>query len=91
MNKIIAISQLQTQAKTYVDQVRETDEPIVITQRGHPAAVLVSYEDFEGLLATRDEMSYADWRKRLARAEKEAGEGKGLALESYLKTRKAKS
>ena len=45
MDRIIAISQLQTGAKKYVDMVKETDEPIIITQRGHPAAVLVGYEE----------------------------------------------
>lgn len=88
MDKIIAISQLQTQAKKYVDMVKETDEPVVISQRGHPAAVLVSYADFEGLSATRDEMSYSDWKKRLARAERETASGKGKDLEAYLKSRK---
>ena len=89
MDKIIGISQLQTRAKKFVDQVKETDEPIIITQRGHPAAVLVSYDEFEGLMATQDEMSYGDWRSRLARAERESRAGKGIALESYIKDRKA--
>ena len=88
MERIIAISQLQTKAKQYVDQVKETDEPVIITQRGHPAAVLVSYEEFEGLQATRDEMSYADWPRRLARAERETRKGQGRTLESCLHDRK---
>jgi hypothetical protein len=37
---------------------------------------------------TLDEMSYPDWRKRLARAERELNEGKGIELEEYLKRRK---
>ena len=53
MDKIIPISDLQTQAKKYVDQVKETEQPVVITQRGRAAAVLVSYEAYEGFLATR--------------------------------------
>jgi prevent-host-death family protein len=52
------ISDLPSQAERYVDQVRETDQPVVITQRGRAAALLVSYETFGGFLATRDEMSY---------------------------------
>jgi prevent-host-death family protein len=55
MDKIIPISDLQTKAKQYVEQVKETDQPVVITQRGRAAAVLVSYESYEGFLATRDE------------------------------------
>lgn len=87
MDKIIPISDLQSKAKKYVDQVRDTDQPVVITQRGRAAAVLVSYEAFEGFLATRDEMSYPDWERRLARATKESAEGKGISLAAYVKRR----
>jgi len=88
MYRIIAISQLQTGAKKYVDMVKETDEPIIITQRGHPAAVLVGYEEFAGLQATQEEMSHPDWKQRLARAETESRLGRGKPLESYLRDRK---
>lgn len=90
MDKIIPISELQTSAKKWVDQVRDTDQPVVITQRGKPAAVLVSCDDFEGMKATLDEMSYPDWRKRLARAKRELAAGKWQSLESYIKERAAK-
>jgi len=39
------------------------------------------------LLPTRKEMSFPDWRKRLARAKRESGTG--MPLEKYLKQRKA--
>lgn len=87
MDEIIPISELQVHAKKWVDRVKETDRPLVITQRGKPAAVLVSCEDFEGLCATRDEMSHSDWKQRLARAKKESAAGKGIALETYARER----
>jgi prevent-host-death family protein len=87
MDKVIPISDLQSKAKKYVDQVKETDQPVVITQRGRAAAVLVSYDAFEGFLATRDEMSYPDWQQRLRRARKESGAGKRLTLDAYVKRR----
>lgn len=87
MDKIIPISDLQTKAKKYVEQVKETEQPVVITQRGRPAAVLVRYEDYEGFLETRDEMSFPDWENRLRRARLEAGRGKAASLDSYLKKR----
>jgi len=52
MDKIIPISDLQTKAKKYVDQVRETEQPVIVTQRGRASAVLVNYELYEGMLAT---------------------------------------
>jgi len=87
MDKIIPISDLQTQAKKYVEQVKETDQPVVITQRGRAAAVLVSYEAYEELLATRDEMSYPDWDRRLRQAQRDSKQGKGVSLDGYLKRR----
>ena len=87
MEKIIPISDLQSKAKKYVDQVKETDQPVVITQRGRAAAVLVSFESYEGFLATRDEMSYPDWQARLQRAERESKRGKRLSLDAYMKRR----
>jgi prevent-host-death family protein len=87
MDKIIPISDLQTHAKKYVDQVKDTEDPVVITQRGRAAAVLVSYEAYEGFLATRDEMSYPDWERRLRVAHRESKQGKGITLDAYLKRR----
>ena len=87
MDKIIPISDLQTKAKKYVEQVKETDQPVVITQRGRAAAVLVSVEVYEGLLATRDEMSYPDWETRLARAKRESKKGKSVSLDTYVARR----
>ena len=90
MDKIIPFSEFQVRAKKWVDQVRDTDQPVVITQRGKPAAVLVSCDDYEGMKATLDEMSYPDWKKRLARAEKESAAGKGIPMDEYFRKRSAK-
>ena len=87
MDKIIPISDLQTKAKQYVEQVKETDQPVVITQRGRAAAVLMSVESYEGFLATRDETRDPDWERRLRRARNEAKQGKGLSHDVYLKRR----
>jgi len=52
--------------------------------------VLVSCDEYEGMQATLDEMSYPDWKERLARAERESAAGLGQSLESYIKERAAK-
>lgn len=91
MDKIIPISDLQTQAKKFVEQVRKTAEPLIVTQRGRASAVLVSYEAYEGLLATQDEMSYEDWKSRLSRARREGRTGKSRSLEAYLQKRSRRS
>jgi prevent-host-death family protein len=87
MDKIIPISDLQTKAKKYVEQVRDSEQPVVITQRGRAAAVLVSFEAFECFLATHDEMTDPDWEGRLRRARREAKAGKTTPLETYVRRR----
>ncbi len=89
MEKIVPISDLQTQAKKIVESVKHTRDPVVITQRGRPAALLVNYEDYEGMVATLDEMSQPDWRERLAEAERDSKAGRGIELEEF-KARRAK-
>ncbi|MBI4063992.1 MAG: type II toxin-antitoxin system Phd/YefM family antitoxin [Elusimicrobia bacterium] len=88
MDNIIPISSLQSKAKKYVDLVRRTHEPIVITQRGKTACVLVDYDSYWGHRATQDEMIYSDWKKRLTQAQKESKRGLGKSLEGYLASRK---
>jgi len=43
--------------------------------------------ELPGVFATRDEMSYPDWRHRLRQARQEAKQGKGLSLDDYLQRR----
>ncbi len=87
MERIIPITDLQTHAKQCVDSVRETGEPIIVTRRGRAAAVLLDYEQYEGLRETRDEMSYPDWRARASRARREFAEGKFVTLDAYRRGR----
>ena len=86
MDKIVPISELQSKARQIVEQAQKTEEPVIITQRGRAAAVVMSYDIYEGFMATETEMSYPDWQSRLARAKKESG--KGEPLETYRKRRK---
>jgi prevent-host-death family protein len=46
MEKILPITDLQRRAGQIVDALRESDEPVVITQRGRPAAILISAEKY---------------------------------------------
>lgn len=81
MEKILPISDLQTKTKEIVEGVKKTGDPVIITQRGRPAALLVNYEEYEGMLHTLDEMSYPDWQERLERAKKESESGQFVTLE----------
>jgi len=91
MLNIVPVTDLQQKTRKFIKQVRETGHPIVITQRGRPAAILSSVEDFEGTLMTIEEMSYPDWRDRLETATRDLDSGKGATLETYLKKRARRS
>jgi len=90
MDKIVPISDLQTQAKSIVGSVKDSGDPVVITQRGRPAALLVNYEVYEGMVATLEAMSDPDWRERLAEAEKDSKAGRGVELSRWKATHKKK-
>lgn len=72
METIVPISDLQSHAKKIIERVKNTRDPVVITQRGRPAALLVNYEDYAGMVATLEEMSQPDWRERLVEAERDS-------------------
>lgn len=44
----LSLSEAKIKLSSLVDKVNTTDEAIVITKNGRPAAVLVSPEEFEG-------------------------------------------
>lgn len=83
METIVPISGLQSQAKKIVERVKKTRDPVVITQRGRPAALLVNYEDYAGMVATLEEMSQPDWRERLAEAERDSRASKSIGLAEF--------
>ena len=85
---IVPISELQTRSRTLVEQVRKTGVPIVVTQRGRPAAMLVNYELYEGHLATLDETSFPDSDARLQRARDEIAAGKLIPHEEIIARKK---
>ena len=75
---IVPVSDLRQDAASVLKRVRESHEPVVITQRGRAAAILVSVERFER--TERD----LDLLRLLARGEREIAEGRGFDLEDVL-------
>lgn len=50
--KTLSLSEVKMKLSGLIDEVGATDEEIVITKNGRPAAVLVSPDEFEGLKET---------------------------------------
>ena len=78
MPTIIPITDLRQDAAMVLRRVRESKEPIVITQRGRAAAVMMSAEAYERSEHDRELL------RLLARGEKEIAAGKGHGLNAVL-------
>ena len=50
--KALSVSEAKMKLSSLIDTVNATDEEIMITKNGRPAAVLVSPEEFESLKET---------------------------------------
>jgi prevent-host-death family protein len=75
---IIPITDLRQDATAIVKRVTTSREPLVITQRGRAAAVMVSMEAYE------QSQYELELLRLLARGEKEIEAGKGYNLEVVL-------
>jgi prevent-host-death family protein len=75
---IVPITDLRQDATAIVDRASTTREPIVITQRGRPAAVMVSIEAYEH---GQHELEIL---RLLARGEREIEAGRGHDLDDVL-------
>lgn len=75
---IVPITDLRQDATAIVKRVTKSREPLIITQRGRAAAVMVSVADYEH---SRQELAIL---RLLARGEKEINKGKGYALDTVL-------
>lgn len=75
---IIPVSDLRQDAAKVLKRVRDSGEPIVITQRGRAAAVMLSIEAFEQ--AERD----MELLRLLAKGEREIDAGEGHDLDAVL-------
>ena len=51
--KTLPLAQVKANLSRLVDQVVETDEEIVITRNGRPAAILMSPDEYEALKETQ--------------------------------------
>ncbi len=75
---IIPITDLRQDAAAALKRARDSRQPVVITQRGRAAAVLVSIETYKASEQERDLL------RLLAKGDREIAAGKGHDLEAVL-------
>ena len=69
------LSAFRANVASFVDQVRETRRPIVLTQHGRSAAVLLGAADYEALVEEIEVL------RDIHASERELAEGKGIPHE----------
>ncbi len=76
---IVPITDLRQDAAAVLRRLRGSREPLVITQRGRAAAIMLSPEAYE---RSRHELALL---RLLARGEREISQGKGHSLDGVLR------
>ena len=65
--KTLSLSEVKMKLSELVDRVHSTDEEVVITKNGRPAAVLVSSEEFESWKETIEILASGDLMDEIRR------------------------
>jgi len=82
MAKILPISEVKARLPELVNGVAEREEEIIVTRNGRPAAMLVSYAEYERLKETLDILSDPEMMRQIRESETEIAAGKkGLSFE----------
>jgi len=76
MSKTMPISEVKTRLPELVSGVAEREEEIVVTRNGKPAAVLVTYDEYERLKDTLDVLSDSVLMKQIARSKRFYSKGR---------------
>ena len=77
--RIVPVTDLRQDAAAVLKRLQSSSEPLVITQRGRAAAVLLSLDAYERSQHERELL------RLLARGEQEISEGKRYSLDDVLK------
>ena len=85
MTRIIPITKARDELTTLVANAQKKLEDYTITVNGTPAAVLMSYEEFEARRETDEILADKKLMKSIRQGEKELAEGKGMPWEEVKK------
>jgi prevent-host-death family protein len=77
--KIVPVTDLRKDAAAVLKKLQESEEPLVITQRGRATAVLLNLDAYERSQHERELL------RLLALGEREIAKGEGYSLESVLR------
>jgi prevent-host-death family protein len=76
----LSLTELRPRLSDLVERAHVRFDRFVITRRGKPQAILLSSEEFEGLLETLDILSESELVRGLVEADEELSAGGGHSL-----------
>ncbi len=83
MTKTIPLAEAKKSLSAIVRDVDEKYDRFAITKNGVEKAVILSSDEFEGLMETLDILSRKEEREAIARAKKQVRKGKTVSLGDF--------
>jgi antitoxin YefM len=82
MARTLPVSEVKTHLPQLLTGVEEREEEVVVTRKGHPAAVLVNFAEYEQLKATVEVLSDPELIRQIRASQRHfAAGGKGISFE----------
>lgn len=85
MAKTVPFSEARARLSELLDEVRGSQEHVVITRNGRPVALLMSLDEYESLEETIEVLSDEDLMEQLRRSEEDVKAGRLVDLDDLLK------
>ncbi len=83
MQKTLPLAEAKKSLSAIIKDVDEKYDRFIVTKNGVNKAVIMSSEEFEGLLETLDLISIKEERDAIARAKKQVEKGKTVSLKNF--------
>ena len=84
MIKTLPLAEVKKSLSSIVKDIDEKYDRYIITRNGVEKAVIISTEEFEGLIETLDILSHKEEREAIARAKKQVKRGKTVSLKELM-------
>lgn len=82
MAKTVPFTEARTRLSELFDEVEQRHEHVIITRNGHPAAVVVSADEYEALEETLDVLNNEETLMALRESEEDVQAGRVFTLDA---------
>jgi prevent-host-death family protein len=90
MIKTLPLAEVKKSLSSIIKDIDEKYDRCIITRNGVEKAVIISTEEFEGLIETLDILSNKKEREAIARAKKQVKRGETISLKELMSRLEAK-